>query len=94
MMKVRDKQISPTKLIRDIYEEQLLAADIAAPGLSNQHNKPPTKSSQPEVVVTKSPVIVDHDKLINYELCQECTPRPGDKIIAKSDRHGIKIHVI
>jgi GTP pyrophosphokinase len=37
-------------------------------------------------------VIVDIDKKIDYTLCKECNPKPGDKIIARAGKDGIKIH--
>ncbi len=39
-------------------------------------------------------VVVDGDALFNYSFCQECMPKPGQKIIAKTWREGIKIHAI
>jgi (p)ppGpp synthase/HD superfamily hydrolase len=39
-------------------------------------------------------VVVDGDILINYYFCHECKPKPGEKIIAKTGRDGIKIHAV
>jgi (p)ppGpp synthase/HD superfamily hydrolase len=39
-------------------------------------------------------VIVDGDSLINYYLCPECKAKPGQKIIAKTGRDGIRIHTV
>jgi (p)ppGpp synthase/HD superfamily hydrolase len=38
--------------------------------------------------------VVDGDELINYYFCYECKPKPGDKIIAKVGRDGIRIHTV
>ncbi len=37
-------------------------------------------------------IIIDEDKILNYELCPECSPKFGQKIIAKTWKDGIKIH--
>lgn len=39
-------------------------------------------------------VLVDWDNLINYSLCNECNPKLGDKIIAKTWKDWIKIHTV
>jgi (p)ppGpp synthase/HD superfamily hydrolase len=39
-------------------------------------------------------VVVDGDTLINYFFCHECQPKPGEKIIAKTGKDGIKIHAV
>ena len=39
-------------------------------------------------------IIIDWNKLANYNFCPECSPKPNDKIIAKTWRDGIKIHTI
>ena len=37
---------------------------------------------------------MDNDKHLHCILCPECQPCPGDKIIAKSGKEGIKIHTM
>lgn len=39
-------------------------------------------------------VIVDADQRLNYHFCPECTPLPGQRIIAKTGKDGIKIHTL
>jgi (p)ppGpp synthase/HD superfamily hydrolase len=39
-------------------------------------------------------VIVDNDKSLYCIFCPECNPHPGNKIIAKSGKEGIKIHTM
>jgi len=54
------------------------------------------KSVEKKIKDTKNvlDVIVDGDILINYYFCHECKPKPGDKIIAKTGRDGIRIHAV
>lgn len=49
------------------------------------------KSESEQLVAT---VIVDGDKILPYSICPECAPVLGEKIIAKSNKDGIKIHAL
>jgi len=44
--------------------------------------------------ISQQSVIVDGNKLINFELCPECNPQNHEKIIAKTGKDVIKIHGI
>ncbi|MEF2175477.1 MAG: ACT domain-containing protein, partial [Candidatus Absconditabacteria bacterium] len=37
-------------------------------------------------------VIIDTDKKLDYSICPECKAKPGDKIICKVGKDGMKIH--
>ncbi len=39
-------------------------------------------------------MLIDGDIKLDCVFCPACNPIPGDKIIAKSDKEGIKIHAL
>lgn len=83
MMQVAAKAINPTQLVKEIYhiisEEQ-------------------QSSSQKTDILTSSqvhhPILIDDSSLFSYELCSLCHPNYPKKIIAKTGREGIKIHIL
>lgn len=80
MMWVFDKKESFSTLLKKAYPAQWRA-----------HRKLPSKSKSHQVSDSLS-VIVDSDQRLNYYFCPECKPQPGQRIIAKTWRDGIKIH--
>ncbi len=78
LIEISDKKLSYGKLI-----------NIAYPKLKETHKK--TNKKKPK---WDSEIIIDGNSIINYQLCPECRPKYGDKIIAKVWRHEIKIHTL
>ncbi len=39
-------------------------------------------------------IIIDIDKVVDYKVCPECKPKPGDKIIWRVGKDWIKIHTL
>lgn len=74
------------KYIKNVYEEHFKS--IYLENLHEQH----LRAKIP--VVPKAKAIIDIDKHLSYNVCPECKPQPGDKIIAKVGKTGIKIHAI
>lgn len=78
LMEVADKKSSISKIIKSAYPEE--------------HEQIVIKTKKVSHVLDRA--IIDGNELLNYELCPECKPTIHDKIIAKSGRHGIKIHAM
>lgn len=53
-----------------------------------------TNNTQKESKAENLDIIIDWNKLSNYNLCPECKPHRPEKIIAKTGRDGIKIHEV
>ncbi|MCX6822871.1 MAG: RelA/SpoT family protein [candidate division SR1 bacterium] len=51
-------------------------------------------TASPKKSTDLASVIVDGDQRLNYYFCPECKPQPGQRIIAKTGRDGIKIHTL
>lgn len=79
LIEIADKKLSYMKLINSIYPEQK----------EDSVKKQTTKNTPIE-----NEIIIDGNNILNYQLCPECRPRTGDKIIAKVWRHEIKIHTM
>ncbi len=79
LIEIADKKSNYTKLIKEHY-----------PHLKDDKQKI-IKSEKSE---NKNRVIIDGNAIFNYQLCPECRPMPGQKIIAKVWRHDIKIHTM
>ena len=89
--RLRDKQISVTKLIKDTYPHiALLHPEHPLNEGERQNEAINTGISQ----TLNQAILIDEDKEVNYELCPECCPHPPQKLIAKSDKHGIKVHAL
>lgn len=84
LFRVRDKQISVRKLIKEVYPE-LRTENIRETKLRDRMMK--DKKALPVV-------IVDNDKEIEIILCPLCKPKLKQKIIARSWTDGIKVHII
>lgn len=81
---VIDKKLTLSQLIKAVYPKQ---------------REELRNSKEKQVVLKKkimkdvgATIILDGDKIMNYSLCNECTPKEWTKIIAKSGKEGIKIH--
>jgi len=78
LIEISDKKLSYGKLI-----------NIAYPELKEANKKINKKTQKGE-----SEIIIDGNSIINYQLCPECRPKAGEKVIAKVWRHEIKIHTL
>lgn len=87
LLDVLDKKWSYSQIIRTAYPKQWSTHTIAS-----QKQEEIRATPLLPVGITMANIIVDNDKLINYQLCPECRPHTTDKIIWKSWRDGIKIH--
>ena len=78
LMEVADKKSNINRIIKSAYPEE--------------HGQIVVKAKKTIQILDSA--IIDGNQLLNYELCPECKPTIEDKIIAKSGRHGIKIHAM
>lgn len=78
LMEVADKKSNIHRIIKTAYPEE--------------QEQIITKTKKTTHIADNA--IIDGNQLLNYELCPECKPTIQDKIIAKSGRHGIKIHAM
>lgn len=87
LLRIRDRQLSITKLIREVYKDSLheLLQDVEKPKKEISHHTS-------DVEEKKKHVVVDIDKDIDVVYCPVCDPQPDDKIIARTWKDGIKIH--
>lgn len=95
LRQVYDKQITPTKLLRTVYQKQI--DEIESKDKQKIKLKKAKKSKNSEEKVTGLWwVIIDMDKELEVILCPECKPsaRKKAKIIAKSDKQVMKIHCV
>lgn len=91
LVRIADKQVAVTKLIKEIYKD--LKYDNDKESLDNDKEK--IKYVDIEGSHWKSNnVIVDKDKCINFIFCPECKPKRKDKIVARVGKDWIKIHSI
>lgn len=81
MIQVASKAISPMSLLKTVY------------GLSPDNQKQ-WIIKQTVVDTTNLTVIIDDSKLFSYALCPLCNPTSQDKIIARSNKDGMKIHTL
>lgn len=95
ILSVLDKQETYGGIVRSVYpdlmksiQERTVVSDVSL--LSDDLKK--SIHVTPESLDRS--VIVDNDKSLHCIFCPECTPEPGDKIIAKSGKEGIKIHTM
>jgi GTP pyrophosphokinase len=79
LLEIVDKKLTYGKLINIAYPEL----------------KDDTKRNYIQKTETiENDIIIDGNSILNYQLCPECRPKVGDKIIAKVGRHEIKIHTM
>jgi (p)ppGpp synthase/HD superfamily hydrolase len=78
-----DRKYNFSQLIKQIYPQEWK---------QYQDTITPVPEYQKKKVVNT--ILIDGDKLLTYTLCPECKARPGNKIIAKVGKEGIKIHTM
>jgi len=86
LLSILDKKETYSHLIKSVYPKEVAAQKeqfVTRPFEKQVKDSPDTLA-----------VIVDGDTLINYYFCHECKPKPGEKIIAKTGRDGIRIHAV
>lgn len=83
LMQVASKAVTPMSILKQIY-------NIAweKPNTTIDIKKEETKLSD------TYKVLIDDSKLLLYDLCPLCAPKPWQKIIARSGKDGIKIHTM
>jgi len=79
LFEIIDKKYSYGKLINTAYPEL------------KEETKKTSHQKKEEI---QNEIIIDGNDIFNYQLCPECRPSTGDKIIAKVWRHEIKIHTM
>ena len=79
LIEIADKKLSYGKLINSTYPEQ---------------KDEPIRKQITKIITVENDIIIDGNSILNYQLCPECRPHTGDKIIAKVGRHEIKIHTM
>ena len=94
LRQVYDKQISPTKLLRMVYKDQIDERELEEK--EKLKLKKSLQSIKKSVPISATPVIIDLDKELDVVLCPECKPssRKKSKIIAKSDKQMMKVHCV
>ncbi len=85
LLQVRDKQLSTTRLIKQVYKDALesLKEEVTQPAASKKNKES-----------TWHTIIVDSDKVLEFSICPECEPVYPQKIIARSWKDGIKVHAL
>jgi len=79
--------MSTTRLIKLVYKEVL-------EGLKEEVTRPASPSKVLKDTPTIHSIVVDCDKVMELDMCPECTPSYPEKVIARSDKDGIKIHTL
>jgi (p)ppGpp synthase/HD superfamily hydrolase len=90
--KIYDKHVSALKVIKEVYAEyfeKLNELEVQQIRANQQKNK-----LKRALEISGPRILVDGDIKLELVLCPACNPQPGDKIIAKSDKEGMKIHSI
>ena len=86
MLEILDRKLTYSQLIKTVYPKEREVINK----LNNTNTTPIPPNTK--VMPVSARVLVDGDKLFNYSLCPECHPVPGQKIIGKAGREGIKVH--
>lgn len=87
MWRIHDKQMSITKFLKNHYAKDLEKLTATKKSTTSVAVQSPSQSLQKSVVV-------DYDKNMEVLFDPDCHATLDDKIIAKIDKHGIKIHTI
>lgn len=82
MMQVASKAISVMTILKDVY------------AFVPETTKPQKVSDQLSQADDRATVLIDDSSLFEYELCPQCHPQQGEKIIARSGKDGFKIHAL
>lgn len=89
MVKISEKQITATKLIKEVYPDTFRISK----NINNLQDNTKSQSETLEKETSKqNNVIIDWNKKLEYSICPECKPTNPDKIIWKADREWIKVH--
>ncbi len=88
LLAILDKKETYSQLIKSVYPKEFAAQREQA------YTGPKLVETDLKEFKENLSVIVDGDELINYYFCHECKPKPGNKIIAKTGRDGIRIHEV
>ncbi len=83
LLDIIDKKTSITHLIKSVYPNSIKDTTPDKWEKKKQKNKSQYQYQD---------IIIDDHRMANFSLCPECNPQHSEKIIAKVDRHGIKIH--
>ncbi|PID34630.1 MAG: hypothetical protein CR971_02210 [candidate division SR1 bacterium] len=83
LLDIIDKKTSITHLIKSVYPNSIKDTTPDKGEKKKQKNKSQYQYQD---------IIIDDHRMANFSLCPECNPQHSEKIIAKVDRHGIKIH--
>jgi len=93
LFKIRDRQVSITRFLRQVYGADLVPEQKYGPIQKNiLANKRDTA-----LVLKKNTdlkIIVDGDKSMDVIFCPECKPQSWTIVIARSGKDGIKIHTM
>lgn len=89
--KIRDRQLSITRLIRQAYGDAIVKQ---LPNMSLQIIQRKNESARLLSKQTSQWVVIDGDKTMDVILCPECKPTRTKQIIARSGKDGIKIHTL
>lgn len=88
--KIYDKSLSPLKLIKEAYAEHFTSLNALELQQIRSNQQKNALKKTPKDVAPR--VLIDGDMRLEVILCQSCKPVHGMKIIAKSDKEGMKIH--
>ena len=88
LLSILDKKENYSHLIKSVYPKEIAAQMKQGPTSSK------TAIRDLKNLKESLAVVVDGDTFINYGFCQECKPKPWEKIIAKTGKDGIKIHAV
>ena len=88
LMLIAQGQLSITRFLRQFWQKEMEKMEQ----LKLQQQAVKDEISQ-DLERIKNEVVIDFDKTkLNYEFCHACSPKVGDRIVAKVSRQSIKIH--
>jgi guanosine-3',5'-bis(diphosphate) 3'-pyrophosphohydrolase len=84
LMQLASKATTSMTILKEVY------------GISWEKNVTPIKKEDTKTTKSKlwTRIIVDNQPFLQYELCPLCMPKPGERVIARSGKDGIKIHTL
>lgn len=88
LLAILDKKENYSQLIKSVYPKEVAIKK------EQEYIGPKPAEKDLKDLKESLAVVVDGDTLINYYFCHECKPKPGEKIIAKTWRDGIRIHAV
>lgn len=93
LFKIRDRQVSITRFLRQVYGSELVPEKQYAP----TQKQIVAKKKETALVLNNNSelkILVDGDKAMEVVFCPECKPMAWNMVIARSWKDGIKIHTI